>query len=302
MKTVYPNYYKSFRCIADKCKNSCCVNWEIDIDGDSLARYEKTGGIIGEKLRSAISYDESPHFKLTDGERCPFLNKNGLCDLIIELGEDSICEICREHPRFRNYFFDAVEIGLGLCCEAAAELIINSREPFALLNFDIDDDVYDDGERELLSFRTALIDVMKDRSLGIRKRHELLWTYIDAPLPEISHSEQLRFFLSLERLDERWTEILENTVKTDPIDVYSGLSDVDEEKIEQITIYFLYRYVAAAEDLQMAQAYLFFALVSTRMIMTVSRAASIDICEAARMYSSEIEYSDENVIKICELL
>ena len=302
MKTVYPNYYKSFRCIADKCKNSCCVNWEIDIDGDSLARYEKTGGIIGEKLRSAISYDESPHFKLTDGERCPFLNKNGLCDLIIELGENSICEICREHPRFRNYFFDAVEIGLGLCCEAAAELIINSREPFALLNFDIDDDVYDDGERELISFRTALIDVMKDRSLGIRKRHELLWAYIDAPLPEISHSEQLRFFLSLERLDERWTEILENTVKTDPIDVYSGLSDVDEEKIEQITIYFLYRYIAAAEDLQMAQAYLFFALVSTRMIMTVSRATSIDICEAARMYSSEIEYSDENVIKICELL
>lgn len=302
MKTVYPNYYKSFRCIADKCKNSCCVNWEIDIDGDSLARYEKTGGIIGEKLRSAISYDESPHFKLTDGERCPFLNKNGLCDLIIELGEDSICEICREHPRFRNYFFDAVEIGLGLCCEAAAELIINSREPFALLNFDIDDDVYGDGERELLSFRTALIDVMKDRSLGIRKRHELLWAYIDVPLPEISHSEQLRFFLSLERLDERWTEILENTVKTDPIDVYIGLSDVDEEKIEQITIYFLYRYIAAAEDLQMAQAYLFFALVSTRMIMTVSRAASIDICEAARMYSSEIEYSDENVIKICELL
>lgn len=302
MKTVYPNYYKSFRCIADKCKNSCCVNWEIDIDGDSLARYEKTGGIIGEKLRSAISYDESPHFKLTDGERCPFLNKNGLCDLIIELGEDSICEICREHPRFRNYFFDAVEIGLGLCCEAAAELIINSREPFALLNFDIDDDVYDDSERELLSFRTALIDVMKDRSLGIRKRHELLWAYIDAPLPEISHSEQLRFFLSLERLDERWTEILENTVKTDPIDVYSGLSDIDEKKIEQITIYFLYRYIAAAEDIQMAQAYLFFALVSTRMIMTVSRAASIDICEAARMYSSEIEYSDENVIKICELL
>ena len=302
MKTVYPNYYKSFRCIADKCKNSCCVNWEIDIDEDSLARYEKTGGVIGERLKSAVSYHDSPHFKLTDGERCPFLNEKGLCDLIIELGEDSICEICREHPRFRNYFFDAEEIGLGLCCEAAAELIINSREPFELVNFDIDDDVYGDDERELLSFRTVLIGIMKNRTLGIRERHERLWGYIDTPLPEISHQELIRFFLSLERLDESWTDVLESALKAGDADVDGDLSEADEEKIEQITIYFLYRYIAAAESAQAAQAYLFFALISTRMIMTVSRAASIDICEAARMYSSEIEYSDENVIKICKLL
>lgn len=302
MKTIYPNYYKSFRCIADKCKNSCCVNWEIDIDEDSLARYENIGGDIGNKLKSSISYDESPHFKLTDGERCPFLNKKGLCDLIIELGEDSICEICKEHPRFRNYFSDAVEIGLGLCCEAAADLIINSHEPFELVNFDIDDDAYCDEERELLKLRTALIDVMKDRSLGIRERHERLLSFIDYPLPEISDKDLLRFFLSLERLDERWTDVLESAIKAAPVDIYDSLSDSDEKKIEQITIYFLYRYIAAETDSQMAQAYLFFALTSVKMIMTVSRAASIDICEAARMYSSEIEYSDENVIKICELL
>ena len=302
MKTVYPNYYKSFRCIADKCKNSCCVNWEIDIDEDSLACYENIGGAMGEKLKSAISYDESPHFKLTDEERCPFLNENGLCDLIIELGEDSICEICREHPRFRNYFFDAMEIGIGLCCEAAAELIIYSREPFELVNFDIDDDVYDEDERELLKLRTELIDIMKDRALGIKERHERLFSYINYRLPEMTDDELIRFFLSLERLDERWTDVLESTADAGSIDIYGDLSKADEEKIEQITIYFLYRYIAAAESVQAAEAYLFFALTSAKIIMAVSRASGIDICEAARMYSSEIEYSDENVIKICELL
>ena len=302
MKTVYPNYYKSFRCIADKCKNSCCINWEIDIDEDSLVRYENIGGAMGEKLKSAISYDESPHFKLTDEERCPFLNEKGLCDLIIELGEDSICEICREHPRFRNYFFDAMEIGLGLCCEAAADLIINSREPFELVNFDIDDDVYDEDERELLKLRTALIDVMKDRALGIKERHECLSSFIKYPLPEMTDEELIRFFLSLERLDERWTDVLESIANVGSIDIYGDLSKADEEKIEQITIYFLYRYIAAAESVQAAEAYVFFALISTKMIIAASRASGIDICESARMYSSEIEYSDENVIKICELL
>ena len=32
MKIIAPNYYPAFRCIADKCRHSCCIGWEIDID------------------------------------------------------------------------------------------------------------------------------------------------------------------------------------------------------------------------------------------------------------------------------
>ena len=35
MVNVYPGYYSGFRCIADKCKNNCCIGWEIDIDKES---------------------------------------------------------------------------------------------------------------------------------------------------------------------------------------------------------------------------------------------------------------------------
>ena len=34
MKTYAPKYYQQFHCIADKCKHSCCIGWEIDIDKD----------------------------------------------------------------------------------------------------------------------------------------------------------------------------------------------------------------------------------------------------------------------------
>ena len=35
MKEYIPDYYKDFQCIADKCKDSCCIGWEIMIDSKS---------------------------------------------------------------------------------------------------------------------------------------------------------------------------------------------------------------------------------------------------------------------------
>ena len=92
-----PDFYDSFHCIADKCTDTCCVGWEIDIDETSAKRYKTVQGEFGEKLRQNI---EDDHFKLLPGDRCPFLRQDGLCDMICNLGEGSLCDICREHPRF----------------------------------------------------------------------------------------------------------------------------------------------------------------------------------------------------------
>ena len=132
MLTVTPNYYNKFKCIANKCKHSCCIGWEIDIDDATLEKYNGLKSGFADILKSNIVYDETPHFKLDKHERCPFLNKQGLCDIIINEGEDMLCQICADHPRFRNYYDNVTEIGLGLACEAAAELILTSKEKSTL--------------------------------------------------------------------------------------------------------------------------------------------------------------------------
>ena len=38
---VYPNYYDKFKCIANRCKHSCCIGWEIDIDEDTMELADK---------------------------------------------------------------------------------------------------------------------------------------------------------------------------------------------------------------------------------------------------------------------
>jgi len=126
MKLIAPDYYKEFKCIASDCRHSCCIGWEIDIDEDTLALYDGTAGETGKRLQTNIERtEEGAHFRLGPDERCPFLNSEGLCDLIIGMGEESLCNICADHPRFRNYLSDRTEIGLGLCCEAAGKLILS---------------------------------------------------------------------------------------------------------------------------------------------------------------------------------
>jgi len=132
LKTYAPSYYKDFHCIADKCGHTCCAGWDVDIDEESLKRYKEMKGGFADRLTQCIDFGKDPHFILTPDGRCPLLNESGLCELIIHEGEDALCQICRDHPRFRNFWTGRVEIGLGMACEEAARLILSQKEPLHL--------------------------------------------------------------------------------------------------------------------------------------------------------------------------
>ena len=39
MIAITPDYYNKFKCIANRCRHSCCIGWEIDIDDSTLQKY-----------------------------------------------------------------------------------------------------------------------------------------------------------------------------------------------------------------------------------------------------------------------
>lgn len=127
MILMMPAFHEQFRCIGGRCTDNCCVGWEIDIDRDALARYRAIPGELGQRLRQNI-VGEPPHFRL-NGERCAFLNDDNLCDLILWGGEQMLCEICDQHPRFRSQYGDRLEVGAGLCCEVAARQWLCAEGP-----------------------------------------------------------------------------------------------------------------------------------------------------------------------------
>ena len=153
-----PAFYDSFRCIAGKCTDTCCVGWEIDIDETTAKRYAELKGEYGEILRQGIEED---HFKLLPGDRCPFLRRDGLCDMICHIGEDYLCDICREHPRFVEVYGDIMEKGLGLCCEEAVRLLLEAKgtssSPIAFVEREIDDEP-DDIPEDAIEARNAIFE------------------------------------------------------------------------------------------------------------------------------------------------
>ena len=298
MLTVYPDYYPAFRCIAGACKHSCCIGWEIDIDAQSLERYNALPGALGERLRCNISPGDPPHFVLGEGERCPFLNQSNLCDLILAGGEGLLCQICDDHPRFRNFLPGYTEIGLGLCCEGAAQLILSQTEPVKLLC----EGQWEEKDSEveaLLALRQQAFAIVQDRTLSIDKRMDKLLLLCQACEP--GHpADWADVFLELERLDETWTTLLqtlEQQGKTAPIP--EGL----DTQWEQLLVYFLYRHFLTAWEDGDVGSKAGFAVLSVRLLRCLKGLyPQTELAELARMYSAEVEYSTENLEVLFEEL
>ena len=301
MQQVYPNYYPRFHCIADACCHSCCVGWEIDVDAETLKKYRGIGGELGKELKKNITRGKTPHFKLSDGERCPFLNEDNLCELILHGGEELLCQICADHPRFRNFFSDHTEIGLGLCCEEAARLILSQREKVTFISVG-EVKLLDSEESELLALRDELFALAQDRSIPTAAREDAILRRVGAVLPERSAREWAAFYLSLERMDKAWTALLQDLDDADDA-AFTAYMQPREMEYEQLLCYFLYRHMSAALDDGDVSGKAAFAVLSTRFLRQLGawqywktgRFTRDDQIELARLYSAEIEYSQENL-------
>jgi len=128
MEVYYPHYYKDFSCIASRCPDSCCQEWEVDVDPDAAALYRSLPGDLGEKLRSVLCEGEDgwASMAITADRRCPMWRADGLCRIQAELGHEALCKTCREFPRLTHDYGDFQEWGLELSCPEAAQLILES--------------------------------------------------------------------------------------------------------------------------------------------------------------------------------
>lgn len=126
MKISYPEYYVNFSCIAGACPDSCCKEWEVDVDDAAAAFYRGLEGDLGDRLRQVLKdTGDGTVMTIQDG-RCPMWQQDGLCRIQAELGHDALCQVCQTFPRLRHDYGDFVEMGLELSCPEAARLILSA--------------------------------------------------------------------------------------------------------------------------------------------------------------------------------
>lgn len=314
MKIYKPAYFDSFRCIADKCPDSCCKEWEVEVDDRSAAFYRSLEGPLGDQLRSVLKDDPDWGTVMTiENGRCPMWHEDGLCRIHAVLGHDALCKTCRDFPRLCHDYGTFREFGLELSCPEAARLILSAPDASMLIE-ELPGGDAPDYDKEamviLLQTRATALDVLSNPQYTVPQALTLLLYYgyhaqglldggdvpdfdtasilTDAKDLAVPGGEQalVDFFNGLEILNPQWQERLAQPLSPVPW----------TETFRNLARYFVQRYwLQAVSDLD---------LVSRVKLTVIScilvRLLGDDLMQTAQAYSKEIESSNENVDAILD--
>lgn len=327
-----PDYYKDFHCIGSPCKHNCCVGWGVDIDERSFSKYNNVVGAFGERLRHSMTIDDGCYTFKMNGERCPFLNDKNLCDIYINMGEESLCMVCTEYPRFGTQYGDLLEKGLGFSCEEAGRLILSHKEKVIFNDCEYFGESEETDEvllNALLKSRDTIMQILQNRDFQIEQRIFLSLSYakeiqghINANEPQSiskvfalheipAHKSEyktadmiLEFMGTLEAMEEDWQERINkvrNSFKneTDYLEKLNTLKIQGHEYVwEQIAVYFIYRYYLNAmydNDVYLKVCFTAVCLIVLRAMLASECSMELDtVVEAVRSFSANIEHSAAN--------
>lgn len=179
MLYVKPDYYDKFACVADRCEDTCCAGWQIVIDEEARERYQSEQGEYGTVLRERIDWDEGV-FKQDLGKRCAFLKENNLCEMYLQLGENSLCDTCANYPRHIEEFENLREISLTVSCPEVARILLEQKEPVRFTEEEIDEEEEEFEDFDLFFFsyledaRKSMIALLQNRDLPVALRIALV--------------------------------------------------------------------------------------------------------------------------------
>ncbi len=323
MRYTFEDHYHDFKCIASKCPDSCCKGWEIIVDSDAYEKYKKNSSEFSKRIIKKITTNEdSEHVFIQKNGRCPFLNDKKLCDIIINEGENELCEVCRQHPRFVEEYGDITEISLSLSCPAVIDIIKNKtsltfysiKENDENAEYIIDDPLLP----ALLEIREKMLDIIArhDTYEAVSLIYSLALGFqnnIDADdfsdaaklTPEYGEVKKFDYYgvlSSLEILTDEWREVL-NSEKNKPNNI-----DKNDILLKNILSYFVYRYIPKSindGDIISKAQFVIFSLgaiihFAERNIFLSSQKDAL--AYTARLYSKEIEHNPDNIEKIMNKL
>lgn len=307
--------FEDFRCIAGACPDTCCAGWEVDLDDAILAKYETLPGPVGQEIRSRIRQEDGYTFFEMESGRCPFLNKENLCRLILSHGDGCLSVTCREHPRFWEEYGHIRETCLAISCPEAARLLLS--QPFRLVvteteEPDVPEEALDEELLEqLLAIREALFTEatasrpMAQRLLELEKLGCQVQGITTAPRRDVRGL--MEHMLTLEFTDNRLPALLKAALDCAPAQerIYTLYNEYGMEA-ENLLLYFLYRYILRAVWDGCVTEKVLLCTNGLEAIFTLAAAQpgafEESLLRSAILFSREVEHSPENLEKLYEFL
>lgn len=287
MKLYAPAYYQEFTCIADRCQHSCCIGWEIDVDDGTCKYYQTLDGDYADAIRQSIDRTNTPHFSLAAHDRCPHLDERGLCRIITAYGQDALCEICREHPRFYHDTPHGKEVGLGLSCEEACRVVLGSDDFAHMIELEQLDGEPDSDAYDATLPRAQIYALLGNASLSYSEKLQRICEAFQVTSALLDDADWRQLLNGLEYLDDAHRALFS---------CYSSVCEAQGESAPILTralAYFIFRHCSDAADNEDFRASLGLSLFFAQLLCCMI-CAGTDPLDAARILSEELEYSEDN--------
>jgi lysine-N-methylase len=119
----------AFECLGDRCPDTCCKNWSMQLDEPTRARYEREAPELLDAVEQA---EESPWIMRKDpatGFCVKF--EGGLCGIHKRYGDGFLGDACHFYPRATRALGDSQVMTATLSCPEIARIALFDMQPQA---------------------------------------------------------------------------------------------------------------------------------------------------------------------------
>ncbi|HEX5748741.1 MAG TPA: flagellin lysine-N-methylase [Archangium sp.] len=126
-------YMTRFRCIAERCEDTCCTGLRVPVSEPQWARMRAAvagSAVESERLRQCITPNpggastEHAFIQMRPDGHCPLLDSERLCSLQRRHGDAVLPDICATFPRVVTRWGERIEVSGTLACPEVARLCL----------------------------------------------------------------------------------------------------------------------------------------------------------------------------------
>lgn len=227
--------YDKFKCIADKCEFTCCKGWEINIDNSTYNKWKSEN--LDYLLEKVEVKDKKEVYFINkeNHEDCPFLDKQGLCDIVKNHGEEYLSITCHTFPRIENVFDDRRELSLSCSCKEVVEIISNLNKK---INLSLENYIRINDDLSELRIREALIYIMQQENISLEYKLIICFEMLLSILENESFNKKEDLLEEIEKYrDRNYIQNIILTYKNIELDIYDSIEEVNNLFLDIIENY-----------------------------------------------------------------
>lgn len=156
MRYLTVDLFEDFQCIAGACPNSCCIGWKIPVEKNIFKEMQRHEEELGISAAGWLKKEDGEYYSvILDGQRCPMLTRENLCQVVLRLGPEYLSRTCSVFPRSFNQYGGVVERYLSASCPEVISMLMDKD----FIEFSVSEDLEPEPEyahMQLYQFESAV--------------------------------------------------------------------------------------------------------------------------------------------------